>query len=249
MSVPLYVVERIRAYSNASSIVPLSTPVVCFGDVTQARVLTVGINPSSSEFTATKRGKRNPLLHKDRRLADLKHLEAKSNTELNEDQVNEVWTDCLNYFEKNPYLWFDRLESTVNLPLGASYWDRSACHLDLVQWATDPLWQKLSKTAPDEAKALLESDFPFLEQQLDESPCDYIFLSGATVIKHLSDKFSLKLIGKTKAEGKKGQNTLYLSNWKGKQIFATTMNVSDSHTSNEHRSFLFDWIKDQVRNG
>ena len=37
---------------------------------------------------------------------------------------------------RNPYSWFNPLEALLNAAAGASYYKRSACHLDLVQWAT-----------------------------------------------------------------------------------------------------------------
>ena len=44
--VPDFVAERIKTPANLQYIVEDSTPVVCFGDITKAKALTIGINPS-----------------------------------------------------------------------------------------------------------------------------------------------------------------------------------------------------------
>jgi hypothetical protein len=36
-----------------------------------------------------------------------------------------------------------RLDVLLSQAVGVSYSSRIACHLDLVQWATDPVWGKL----------------------------------------------------------------------------------------------------------
>jgi hypothetical protein len=36
--------------------------------------------------------------------------------------------------------WFDQMEEFVLTNTGYSYFDGTACHLDLIQWATDPVW-------------------------------------------------------------------------------------------------------------
>jgi hypothetical protein len=59
--------------------------------------------------------------------------------------------------------------------VGASYYDGSACHLDLVQWATDPVWSGLD---PAEAEALLKADIPFLRQQLAQEEIRLVLLNG-----------------------------------------------------------------------
>ena len=70
--------------------------------------------------------------------------------------------------------WFDVLEKVLK-QIGAGYYDGSACHLDLVQWATDPVWGGLETPEKDR---LLNSDIPFLGQQLMHENVRLLLLNG-----------------------------------------------------------------------
>jgi hypothetical protein len=68
-TMPDYIVERIRRPPpEGCEVVPGSTPVIAFGDVRTARVATLGLNPSKSEFL-NKHGQELTGAH--RRLATL----------------------------------------------------------------------------------------------------------------------------------------------------------------------------------
>jgi hypothetical protein len=54
-----------------------------------------------------------------------------------------VLEECNQYFDNRPYDWFDDF-SPILEAFNTSYYDRTACHLDLVQWATDPVWSKIA---------------------------------------------------------------------------------------------------------
>jgi delta 1-pyrroline-5-carboxylate dehydrogenase len=75
---------------------------------------------------------------------------------------------------------------------GASFRDRSAVHLDLVQEATSPVWGTLP---PAERAALLERDLPFLEWELRAFPLRAEICTGKTVGEHVR-----RLLGATVAE-------------------------------------------------
>jgi len=241
--VPDFVARRIKTPAKLKYIVEGSTPVVCFGDITQAKALTIGINPSSSEFTKLVGKQRVLLTGGERKLADLKYLEAEETQALNDDQVSQVWQGCLDYFD-GPYykFWFSKMRDTVLTPAGFDYVGRSAAHLDLIQWATDPLWQKMKEEDPAEAAAHLKADLPFLVKQIEASDAEFFFLSGTPVVESLTELFDLKFIEKTAAEGKSKQNSLYIGKWKNAVVLGTSMNVPDSNTSNAHREFLKKWI-------
>ena len=131
-----------RAVPRVSEVVPGSTPVLAFGDLCRARVATLGINPSGREFIENGRLLSGPR----RRLATLKSLAAESAELLTDEQICTVIGDCAAYFDpgRNPYrTWFDPLDQVLRDGLGVSYYDGSACHLDLVQWATNPVWGRL----------------------------------------------------------------------------------------------------------
>lgn len=83
-------------------------PIPFFGDITNAEIITIGLNPSATEFE----GRGWP-----------DHLTAV-----------ELSDRLLNYFKSNPHRWFDGWEAALGT-LGASYY-RNAAHLDLSPRAT-----------------------------------------------------------------------------------------------------------------
>ena len=247
MSIPDYVSKRISTPATLKYIVKKSTPVVCFGDITKAQVVTIGINPSSSEFTKVANHQRTLLTGAERRLSDLESLGAEATESLSQNQIETVWNDCLNYFD-GPYYakWFSKMQETILTPAHASYEGRTAAHLDLIQWATDPLWKEMLELDPTAAREHLAADLPFLEQQINDSSPKLFFLSGSPVIDALKVKFQLEDAGKTQVEGKRGQYKLYLGKWKDSLVLGSTMNIPDAHTSNAHREFLAEWISSQI---
>jgi hypothetical protein len=67
--------------------------------------------------------------------------------------------------------------------LGVSYYDGTACHLDLVQWATDPTWAGLK---PVEIRLkLLRDDVQFFRQQLEQESLKLLLVNGQSVVSQL----------------------------------------------------------------
>jgi hypothetical protein len=178
------VIERAMAqYPKVPELVEFSTPVVSFGYPKNAKVATLGINPSSNEFQIGN-GNKNPLSGDSKRLVDTESLGTSQPEALTREQAVKVIEGCYSYFEKNPYEWFDDLQEYALTPTGTSFKAGSACHLDLVQWATDPVWQ--DKRMPKETKRLLlEKDKDFLEYQLTAYDFKYVFLNGSTVLEQV----------------------------------------------------------------
>ena len=184
------VIERAMAtYPDIPEIVKYSTPVVSFGYPVGSRVATLGINPSSNEFQIGN-GNKEPLASSEKRLVDTEVLGLDNNQSLSRDQAIEVINGCYTYFNNKPYSWFDDLDNYVLKPTGSSYKDGSACHLDLVQWATDPVWQN-EKMSKSKRKILLDSDKEFLEYQLSNYDFDYVFLNG---IHYLTPSHALRIL-------------------------------------------------------
>ena len=79
-----------------------------------------------------------------KRLVDLETLGIENPKSLNREQAIQVIEGCYDYFDMknhNPYMtWFKHLNDNINNHFGLDYLDGSAAHLDLVQWATDPVW-------------------------------------------------------------------------------------------------------------
>lgn len=97
---------------------------------------------------------------------------------------------CRSYFSKNPYdQWFKRVESVIS-GTKASYYDssRSACHLDLVPFATVHKWSKLSGS---EQERLLEITEDTLGLILRNSSVRVLVLNGRSVV----DRFQTLLSG------------------------------------------------------
>lgn len=174
---PAYIERRIRRrVPTDCQIVAGSTPVVAFGRFRTAQVATLGLNPSKNEFLD---GTGNELDGADRRLATHASLGIADLSNAPVDVIAKVLSDSESYFQRKPYRkWFDQLKPIL-ANCNASYYDGTACHLDLVQWATDPTWGSLgSKTQ----FKLLTSDVSFLNEQLEKENIQLLLLNGASVI-------------------------------------------------------------------
>lgn len=188
LAIESLVLERaMKPYPDIKEIVPFSTPVVSFGNPTNASVLTIGINPSSLEFLSGGKIKKVlPLGMK--RLVDLEVLKVEDPMQLTEELAYRVVEGCYNYFSETskPYMtWFKHLDNNVNKFFGSSYREFSAAHLDLVQWATDPVWGNIKD--PAIKNLLLEGDVDFLRYQIESSPHRVIFINGKQVFEQLTE--------------------------------------------------------------
>lgn len=199
MSLPAYIEERIRRPApSAACVVPQSTPVVAFGNAQLAKAATLGLNPSRVEFLDDA----GALLDGEaRRLATHMSLGATDLAAASTSTVARVLEDCNAYFDRNPYRrWFDQL-TPILTACGASYYDRSACHLDLVQWATDPTWGGLRPASL--RKRLIADDARFLEQQLRNENIRVLLVNGAGTWRQLRRMAAGRLVitGQTQIEG------------------------------------------------
>ena len=162
-----------------SFIVPGSTPVVSFGSAQTATVATLGLNPSRIEFVDGGR----ELIGTSRRLATHSSLGTSDLSNAPLEAIAQVFEDCNAYFYRNPYRrWFDKFTPIVSA-CGTSFYDGSACHLDLVQWATDPTWGKLQPAA--KRKQLMADDSAFLSEQLQNENLRLLLVNGRGVMRQL----------------------------------------------------------------
>jgi hypothetical protein len=172
---PQYLLERASAPPPEDcAVVPASTPVISFGHPLNPEVATLGINPSSGEFLD-----RNKDLLSDpkRRLATLESIGVSHHGDIDRIGARRIIDDCANYFERRPYGWFNALDQVLSAALDVSYFDKTACHLDLVQWATDPVWQGLEERI---RARLLSADRDFLVRQLRHEGYRLIAVAGRT---------------------------------------------------------------------
>ncbi len=180
MALPSYLTAMVRRRPpEFSCVIAGSTPVIAFGNPEKAWAASLGINPSRREFVDDD----GTLLGGGRRrLATLRSLGAASLEALTDEQVATVAADCAAYFRRRPYrLWFDPLDQLLRAGIGASYSDGTACHLDLVQWATDPVWALIDGKSI--RQALIEDGLPHLRAQLAANPqISVVLCNGRQVI-------------------------------------------------------------------
>jgi hypothetical protein len=175
-TMPAYVEARIREpIPPDCCVLPYSTPVVAFGNPQRSRVATLGLNPSRVEFEVRGVELDGAL----RRFETLRSLGIEQLTDAPTAVVEQVWQRCNNYFHGNPYRWFTRLEEVLQA-VEASYYTDTACHLDLTQWATDPTWNGLERSAQ---QRLVRDDAAFLKTQLRAEPITLVLLNGRSVLR------------------------------------------------------------------
>lgn len=227
----------------AKFIVPGSTPVLAFGDLRSAEVATLGINPSASEFLKDDRLRAGS----ERRLATLESLRARSTSLLTKKQVQALVEDCVSYFHRKPYTrWFNPLNEILREALGVSYCDGSACHLDLVQWATDPAWGGLD----DQIKrSLLQEGLPYLKKLLELENIRLVILLGRQVITQVQEVGLARLQFSRKITSGDRSYSLYSGEGEGVRFLGWTVNVQSNHgITQEFKSQLAYWLRKQERN-
>ena len=199
---------------------------IAFGNPLTARVATLGLNPSRQEFLSPD-GQMLPEAQ--RRLATHQSLGTGDLASAPREVVGRVFEECCGYFQRNPYRrWFDQLEPLVKA-CGASYYDGSGCHLDLVQWATDPTWARLPWT--QSKRKLLADDAPFLVEQLRRENVKVLLVNGMGVLGHMARVVSAELRALEPIEGLRYQSTRVFSGTtqEGLKVIAWSTNMQSSH--------------------
>jgi hypothetical protein len=178
--------ERLRR-APAPATVPGTLPVLFFGDLFQAEVATVGLNPSDQEYL-TKAGQM--LAGPAQRFATLASLAATDRASLTDAQCDEAIEWMRDYYDAGKPVygsWFNALSRVVD-GFGASFRERTAAHLDLVQESTSPVWSELP---PAERDALLEQDLPFLAWEIRTFEIKAVICTAKTVSVHVRNELSV----------------------------------------------------------
>jgi hypothetical protein len=237
--------RTMEAFPQNAPIVEQSTPVVAFGDCTTARVATLGINPSYEEFQDS-----NGVLlkGKEKRLVDHESLGGDFTFGLSESQAEKVIAGCSTYFLNRPFGWFDDIENVVLKPNGMNYRSGEACHLDVIQWATNPIWSKI--TNQRECVSLLENDSEFLKFQIASQGYDFIFLNGNTVIKQVKSLNLVKLqhAGFTPFGHGVRKSRLWLGELGETKFIGWNLNIQRHETTPSNKAALSEWITSQIQN-
>jgi hypothetical protein len=158
--------------------IPWASPVISFGSPLTSTVATVGLNPSNLEFVDAA----GVPLEPHNRFETLRTLKLHNWSRRATDEVQKVWWSCENYFRHRPYdRWFKPLDRVL-AGLGVSYYSQvgSACHLDLVPFATDKKWSSLDSTTRSE---LIVHGLPSLIRTIKASNVRVLVLNGASVLK------------------------------------------------------------------
>jgi hypothetical protein len=185
---PDYIEARFRRPAPVGvRVVDGSTPVVSFGDLRKARIATLAINPSYGEFLYSRGDREREGV--DRRLETLRSLRCEDLAGAPREVIQKAFSSCNSYFTRRPYAYFGKLE-TVLRHLNASFYDGSACHLDLVQWATKPRWIELDSW---EREGLLQADVPFLKSQLLQEHLRLVVVNGSGVRDQYERFFGISL--------------------------------------------------------
>jgi len=171
------------------SVIRWGCPVLSFGDLSTSRVATMGLNPSNREFV-DECG--NELEGGARRFHTLNSLGISSWADADARHLRLILQSCSEYFLGNPYdTWFKKLDRVVQ-GTDASFYDpsRTACHLDLIPYATSRKWTELTVA---QRSALLEMAADTLGLLLRDSPVRVLILNGQTVVDEFQEIAGISL--------------------------------------------------------
>lgn len=172
-----------------ANVIRWSSPVPSFGDVARCRVATLGLNPSNREFVDDDG---NELNGEARRFHTLRSFGIARWSEARRTHVRQIVESCRAYFTRNPYdSWFKQLDHIIS-GTRASYYDSStsACHLDLIPFATACKWTGLTR---EQRSILLEVSTDALAELLRDSPVRVLVLNGRSVVDQFEDMAAVKL--------------------------------------------------------
>lgn len=185
--------ERMKGpAAGEAGIIPWSCPVPVFGRLADSRIATLGINPSNREFV-DESGKE--LDGPSRRLHTLKSLRLQRWSDANHSHLELIEESCYGYFSRNPYnSWFKRLDDLISGTRTSFYNNStSACHLDLIPFATERKWTDLTHR---QRSALLATAGDTFGMLLNESSVRMLILNGNSVVSKFEEISGLTLESK-----------------------------------------------------
>jgi len=168
---------------SGTDVIRWGAPVPSFGDLSRATVATLGINPSNREFVDDGG---NELQGPHRRFHTLSSLGIAEWSDVDVRHLRLILDSCRTYFLGNPYdRWFKRLDYVIS-GAEASYYDGSgsACHLDLIPYATARKWTDLTSR---QRSSLLASAADSLALLLRDSCIRVLVLNGQSVVEQFQE--------------------------------------------------------------
>ncbi|RZJ49346.1 MAG: hypothetical protein EOO44_18450 [Flavobacterium sp.] len=172
-----------------TKVIKWACPVISFGNLSNSKIATLGLNPSNREFVD---GNGIELKGDKRRFHTLESLGLKKWADANKNHISIIVELCNEYFFRNPYdSWFKKLDYLIS-GTSISYYFPSgeACHLDLIPYATSCKWTDLSL---EERVLLLQLTGDTLGLILKQSPVKLLILNGQTVVDHLQKISNISL--------------------------------------------------------
>lgn len=171
------------------NIIRWSCPVLSFGNPSTSTVATLGLNPSNREFVdQLGRELDGPL----RRFHTLGSLGLNQWDEANAQHLQLIIESYYAYFLRNPYdMWFRKLDYIIS-GTNASYYEfpNTACHLDLIPYATIDKWTTLSYL---ERSTLLSYASDTLGLLLRDCPIQLLILNGNSVVEKFQEIAGVQL--------------------------------------------------------
>jgi hypothetical protein len=178
-------IQKLSGLDATSDVIGWSSPVPYFGDYSQARLATVGINPSNREFVCS-RG--YELENNERRFHTLRSLGISDWSKAKKSHALKIEETCRNYFFTNPYdAWFRRIDKVIS-GTSYSYYNGKACHIDLVPFATARKWSSLSSVERDDLMLRCAEE---MKNIVAESELRTLVLNGSSVIDRFSELYEI----------------------------------------------------------
>ena len=178
-----------RPDTRNAGVIHWGSPVPAFGDLTKSEVATLGLNPSNKEFVDDSG---NELSGSDRRFHTLQSLGLDTWRDADTRHIALILGTCKEYFLRNPYdRWFKKLDAVV-AGSGTSFYDpcSSACHLDLIPYATQCKWTELSSLQKAKLTTIAGDSLGLL---LRDSPVRLLILNGQSVVNAFEQISGFKL--------------------------------------------------------
>lgn len=174
---------------SGTDVIRWGCPVPSFGDLSSARVATLGLNPSNREFVDESG---EELQGAFRRFHTLASLGLRSWSDVDARHLRLILESCRTYFVGNPYdRWFKRMDQVV-LGTKASFYNAScgACHLDLIPYATARKWTELTARQRSSLLAVAADTLGLL---LRDSQVRVLILNGRSVVEEFQEVAGIRL--------------------------------------------------------
>lgn len=192
--------KHLKSSSDAmrAQILRDTTPVPVFGQYIDAKIVTVGINPSSNEFPT---GKNRRLTHLSDVGLPVNYYQLSLNS-MSIDQAMTIENSLINYFLNDPYCdWFDYAEMVLDIGFGASYKSnesqKSSCHLDIFPWVTT----QFSRLDLPVQKEFYQENAGFIKTFLTQKIIANLVILGSSTFDLIQKQLDLKINVKNSMPG------------------------------------------------